>query len=386
MRVAIFTETFLPKIDGVVTILCQALERLRHHGHEALVFGPPDMPESYAGHRLFRTGGPRFPLYPELRINLPHPRISRAMWEFRPDVVHVVNPAFLGPTGMALARRMELPLVASAHMDIPTYTSLYVGPWAVRAGWMLFRTIHNNADLNLVPSSWMLRDVRQNGYKRVRWWRRGIDLERFRPDLGSRAMRERLSGGRPDDFLALYVGRISREKNVHLLRPIADIPGVRLALVGGGPELGLFRRAFADSEATFTGFLRGDDLVAAYGSADALVFPSTSETFGLAPLEAMACGLPVVASMRGGLVDTLQDGVNALVYDPERPEQLAERVRQLAENPALLAQLRAGSLDYARGKSWQATMDQLIDYYGLAIRVHRQGRWRRRLRFWRWLG
>ncbi|HWQ12353.1 MAG TPA: glycosyltransferase family 1 protein [Roseiflexaceae bacterium] len=380
MRVAIFTETFLPKIDGVVTILCQALERLRERGHEVLLFGPPDMPDSYAGARLFRVGGPRFWLYPDLYIGLPHPRIGRALRRFQPDVVHVVNPAFLGPTGIALARRMRLPLVASCHMDIPTYARLYVGPWAVRPAWALFRTVHNIADVNLVPSSWMLRDVRENGYKRVRWWRRGIDLERFRPELRSAEMRARLSDGHPDEFLALYVGRISREKNVQHLRALAGLPGVRLALVGGGPELEQFRAMFAGTDAVFTGFLRGDDVVAAYASADVLVFPSTSETFGLAPLEAMACGLPVIGTLRGGLVDTLRDGVNALVYDADRPEQLVARVLELRRSPELLRELRTGALAYARERSWQSTMDQLIEFYELAIRVHRQSEVRRRLR------
>jgi glycosyltransferase involved in cell wall biosynthesis len=380
MRVAIFTETFLPKIDGVVTILCQALERLHEKGHEVLLFGPPNMPESYAGARLFRTGGPRFPLYPEIFMALPHPRIGWALRTFRPDVVHVANPAFLGPTGITLARRMNLPLVASAHMDIPSYARLYVGRWAVRPAWALFRTMHNAADVNLVPSSWMLRDVRENGYKRVRWWHRGIDLTRFRPELKSAAMRERLSAGRPDEFLALYVGRISREKNVQHLRALANVRGVRLALVGGGPELEQFRTLFAGTDAVFTGFLRGDDVVSAYASADALVFPSTSETFGLAPLEAMACGLPVIGTMHGGVVDTLREGVNALTFDAARPEEIVAKVQQLRDAPELLAELRRGALAYAGERSWQATMDQLIDFYQLAIRAHRQKQLRRRLR------
>ena len=378
MRIAIFTETFLPKIDGVVSVLCLALEHLRDKGHEVLMFGPPDMPESYAGHRLVRTGGPRFWLYPELRINLPSAKIVRELRAFQPDVVHVVNPAFLGPTGIALARWFDLPLIASGHMDIPSYTTHYVGEWGVPIAWWLFRTAHNVADLNLVPSSAMMRQVRDHGYRRVRWWHRGIDTERFRPDLRSDAMRERLSGGRPDDFLAVYVGRITREKNVHLLRDaLRNVDGVRLALVGGGPELEQMKSYFAGTETTFTGYLRGDDLVTAFASADVLVFPSTSETFGLAPLEAMACGLPVVGSMSGGLVDTLRDGVNALVYDANHPEQIGDRVRQLRDAPELHARLRASAIEHARGRSWQATMDQLIDFYELGIRFHRQSRARR---------
>lgn len=382
MRIAIFTETFLPKIDGVVSILCQALERFQEKGHEAIVIGPPDMPESYAGARCIPTGGPRFPLYRELRMNLPHPKIMRELRAFQPNVVHVVNPAFLGPTGIVCARRLGVALVASGHMDIPSYTRLYVGAWGIPWAWRLFRWLHNSADLNLVPSSSMLQQVRDNGYRRVRWWHRGIDTERFKPTLRDHSMRARLSGGRPDDFLALYVGRISREKNVHQLRDaIAETSGVRLALVGGGPELEQMQNLFAGTPTVFTGFLRGDELVSAYASADVLVFPSTSETFGLAPLEAMACGLPVIASMSGGLVDTLRDGVNALVHEPDNPAQIAERIRRLQGSPELHARLRDGAIMHARGRSWQATMDQLIDYYGLAQRFHTQrGFGRRRLR------
>jgi glycosyltransferase involved in cell wall biosynthesis len=218
----------------------------------------------------------------------------------------------------------------------------------------------------------MLQKVRANGFRRVRWWHRGIDSQRFRPDLFRTAMRDRLSAGHPEDLLALYVGRISREKNVPQLRPLADLPGVRLALVGGGPEAEQIKAGFANTSTVFTGYLRGDELVSAYASADVLVFPSTSETFGMAPLEAMGCGLPVIASMTGGLVDTLRDGVNALVYDHQQPQQIVERVLALRENPALLAQMRAGALQYARSRTWQATMDQLIGYYELAMRVHRQ--------------
>ncbi len=195
-------------------------------------------------------------------------------------------------------------------------------------------------------------------------------------------MRERLSDGHPADFLAIYVGRISREKNVPQLREALDqLSGVRLAMVGGGPEFEQIKPIFDGTPTHFTGFLRGDELVSAMASADVLVFPSTSETFGLAPLEAMACGLPVVASMSGGLVDTLRHGVNALTHTPNDPASIADCVRQLQHAPELLARLRTGALEHAQARQWQETMDQLIHYYELTIRVHQQrggGRHRRR--------
>lgn len=375
MRVAIFTETFLPKLDGIVSILCLALRRLHECGHAALLIGPPDVPPSYAGAQCVGTGGPRFPPYPELRINLPAPRIGRALRAFKPDLIHVVNPVFLGPTGIAYARRMGLPLLASYHTNVPGYAKHYGYGWGENLVWWFLRTLHNTADLNLTPSTAALRDVRAHGFRRVRWWRRGIDTERFRPELRDAGMRARLSGGRPGDFLALYVGRIAKEKGVERLRdPICGLPGVRLALVGGGPELDQMRAYYAGAPAVFTGFLEGDELVAAFASADALVFPSTNETFGLVALEAMACGLPVIGSMSGGLVDILRDGVNALVYDPADPRSLAERIRLIQASPDLRARLSAGALAHARSQSWRATMDQLIGYYRLAQRVHRRAR------------
>jgi glycosyltransferase involved in cell wall biosynthesis len=372
LRIAIFTETFLPKLDGIVSILCLALRRLRERGYQALVFGPPDMPPEYAGARCIGTGGPRFPLYPEVRMNLPTRRIGQALRAFQPDLIHVVNPIFLGPTGIAYARWRKLPLVASYHTDVPGYAKFYGYPWGEGILWWLFRNLHNRADLNLVPSTYILRQVRAHGFRRVRWWQRGIDTERFHPAPPDPAMRARLTNGHPNDFLALYVGRIAKEKGVERLRePLASLPGVRLALVGGGPEAERIQAVFAGTPAIFTGFLDGDELVSAFASADALVFPSTNETFGLVALEAMACGLPVIAGVSGGLVDILQDGVNALVCDPDRPLSIAECLSRLRDSSELCARLRQGALAHARGRSWRATMDQLIDYYQLAMRVHR---------------
>ena len=116
-----------------------------------------------------------------------------------------------------------------------------------------------------------------HGFRRVRWWHRGIDTDRFQPGLRDTAMRERLSGGHPNDFIALYVGRIAKEKGVEQLRePLANMPGVRLAMVGGGPEYEQVRAYYAGTPTVFTGFLDGDELVAAFASADALML-SVSE-------------------------------------------------------------------------------------------------------------
>jgi glycosyltransferase involved in cell wall biosynthesis len=378
VRIAIFTETFLPKIDGVVTILCQVLERLQEKGHQVLLFGPPGGPPEYAGAEIVGVGGPPLPFYPELRINIPRRFVWEKVRAFQPDLVHIVAPFFLGPFGLSYARRLNVPILASFHTHVPNYVRHYGGAFIEPAIWSYLRALHNQAHLNLCPSTETLRDLRDHGFERVRWWRRGIDTTRFTPGLRDLAMRTRLSGGNPDELLVLYVGRLSPEKRLDLIRdPLFRVPGVRLAMVGGGPSAEQLRRHFRATPTTFPGFMRGDELVRAYRSADVFLFPSTTETFGLVALEAMACGVPVIAANAGGVRDIISDGENGLLFDPERPEQIGALVRDLKERPALGQGLAERGLRHARGRSWQATMDQLIDYYAVARRVYRRAQARR---------
>ncbi len=378
MNIAIFTETFLPKIDGVVTILCQVLERLQSQGHRVLLFGPPGGPPTYAGAEIVGVGGPPLPFYPELRINIP----GRAIWErlraFKPDLVHVVAPFFLGPFGLSYARRLDLPILASFHTHVPRYVRHYGGAFVEPAIWAYLRSLHNQAHVNLCPSSETLKDLRSHGFARVRWWQRGIDTQRFSPGPRDSALRERLSGGHPDDLLVLYVGRLSPEKRLELIRdPLFSVPGVRLAMVGGGPSSDMLQRHFRGTATSFPGFLRGDDLVAAYRSADLFLFPSTTETFGLVALEAMACGIPVIAAKTGGVLDIIRDGENGLLFNPDNFDEIGSLVQRLKADPALRSRLGEEGIRHAQSRSWQTTMDQLISYYQVAVRVYQQQRRRR---------
>ena len=379
MKIAIFTETFLPKIDGVVTILCQVLERLQAKGHQVLLFGPPGGPQEYAGAEIVGVGGPRFPLYPELRINIPRRFVWEKIKAFQPDLVHIVSPFFLGPFGFSYARRLNVPILASFHTHVPSYVRHYGGAFVEPIVWSYLRAMHNLADVNLCQSTETLRDLRSHGFERVRWWQRGIDTRRFTPGPRDMALRARLTDGNPDELLVLYVGRHSPEKRLDLIRdPLASVPGARLAMVGGGPSHEQLKKHFRGTRTTFPGFMRGEELVDAYRAADVFLFPSTTETFGLVALEAMACGVPVIAANTGGVLDIIRDGENGLLFNPERPAEIGALLRRLQQQPALRERLAEQGLQHARSRSWQSTMDQLIDYYGVARRTFQlRARWRR---------
>lgn len=371
LKIALFTETFLPKIDGIVSVLCLALQRMREQGHKVLLFGPSGGPSEFEGAEIVGVTGPKVPQYPELRALIPRPGLYQRVKAFDPDVIHAVNPMMLGAFGIGVARRMNKPLLASFHTDLARYATHFRMGYIVPTLWAYMRGLHNQADVNLCPSTAVRDELRAQGFKRVRWWKRGIDTEFFTPGPVDPEMRARLTGGNPDDFLIVNVGRQSPEKGLFGVRDaIFPQQGVRLALIGGGPAHQALQEHFAGTPTTFPGYLRGQDLVDAYRAADLFLFPSTTETFGLVALEAMACRVPVVAARSGGVLDTVVDGYNGLYFDPERPSEMGDKVRQLRADPARRDALAGNALQHARRQSWRATMDQLIDYYYLAMRVH----------------
>lgn len=265
LRIAIFTETFLPKIDGIVTILCLLLQRLQEQGHRVILFGPPGGPADYAGAEIVGVGGPRVPFYPELRINIPRRFVWERIKAFQPDLIHVVNPVVLGPFGLSYPRRLKAPTVASFHTDLPRYAQFYGAGFVAPLIWAYLRALHNQADVNLCPSTAVRSELQQQGFRRVRWWKRGIDTDLFTPGARRTEVRARLTGGHPDDFLIVNVGRQAPEKQLDLLRAtIFPERGVRLALIGAGPSHEHLHKVFAGTPTVLTGYLRGKELVDAY--------------------------------------------------------------------------------------------------------------------------
>jgi phosphatidylinositol alpha 1,6-mannosyltransferase len=379
MRVALFAETFLPKTDGVATTTCHLLEHLSRRGHQALVFAPEGAPERYAGMPVVGISGFRFPLYPELRLASPLVSLDNRLAAFRPDVVHLINPALLGLVGLRQARRMNVPVVASYHTDIPGYAEQYYGLGALSNPlWGYFRWIHNQADVNFCPSRFTQAQLRDHGFQRVKVWPHGVDTARFNPRRYRYEWRVRLCGGaaQASQPLLLYVGRLAAEKRVEWLCPLIEaLPGVRLAIVGDGPMRRALEDMFSGTPTVFTGFLRGDDLACAYASADLFVFPSSSETFGNVILEAMASGLPVIAPRAGGPVDHVIDGYNGFLFSPNDPEEMIALTRSLVWAPEYAQQIGDNARAYALSQSWEEILDALLDEYRALVQRYRSNRY-----------
>jgi glycosyltransferase involved in cell wall biosynthesis len=369
MKIALFTETFLPKVDGIVTRLRHTVDHLQRDGNQVMVFCPEGGITEHKGAKVYGVTGFPLPLYPELKLALPRPAIGHALEQFQPDIIHVVNPAVLGLSGIFYSKVLKIPLLASYHTHLPQYLEHYGLGMLEGLLWELLKGAHNQAALNLCTSTAMIEELAAHGIERLDLWQRGVDTELFHPDLASVEMRSHLSQGHPESPLLLYVGRLSAEKEIERIKPIlAAIPDARLALVGDGPNRQNLEKHFAGTNTHFVGYLMGKELGSAFASADVFICPSRTETLGLVLLEAMAAGCPVVAARSGGIPDIVTDGVNGYLFDPKADIQQAIDVTiKLLKQRQEIAIIRQNARNEAEKWGWTAATRQLQDYYRKVI-------------------
>ncbi|NEQ97981.1 MAG: glycosyltransferase family 1 protein [Cyanothece sp. SIO2G6] len=364
MRIALFTETFLPKVDGIVTRLSHTVDHLQRLGNQVLVVSPDGGLKEYKGAKIYGVPGFPMPLYPELKLAIPRPAIGEELENFKPDLVHLVNPAVLGLGGLYYAKALNVPLVASYHTHLPKYLEHYNMGMLEGVLWELLKVAHNQAAINLCTSTAMQQELTEHGIERVEVWQRGVDTELFQPELANPEMRSRLSQGHPDSPLLLYVGRLSAEKEIDRIKPVLEsIPGARLALVGDGPHRAELEQHFAGTATHFVGYLTGKPLGEAFASADAFIFPSRTETLGLVLLEAMAAGCPVVAARSGGITDIVDDGINGYLFDPKDEAGAIKATQKLLAQAEERELLRRNARQEAERWGWAAATQQLEDFY-----------------------
>lgn len=372
MRVALLAESFLPHMNGVTHSLLQVLRHLERRGHDALVIAPRSGPVDHGLHgarAAFLRSVP-MPGYPEVRVTFAGARrLAGVLADFRPDVVHLASPFVLGWQGVLAAERLGVPSVAVYQTDVPAYAERYRVPGAAPMLAEHVGRIHRRATLTLAPSSAAIAQLEGYGVERMRRWARGVDTERFRPGRRSGAWRRRFAAD--DEVLVGYVGRLAPEKQVEDLRALGAIEGVRLVIVGDGPARPALEALLP--RAHFTGFLGGDALAEAMASLDVFVHPGESETFCQTVQEALASGVPVVATGRGGPVDLVHSSRDGWLYRPGDLGELAARVRDLAGDHAKRRAFGRAAREGVAGRSWSRLGDELLEHYALAAGLHAPG-------------
>ncbi len=369
MRIAIITESFPPDVNGVAHCVVRVAENLVRKGHHPLVVAPESaratpVADSQFPYPVERVKSVRLPGYPTFRLGLPGPRTRRAIARHDTEVVHLASPVALGAWGSHVARAMDLPTVAVYQTDLPNYARAYrLGAVTEAFAWRWLRDIHNAAGRTLAPSSMTAADLHAHGIERVRLWGRGVDTERFQPARRDERLRAELAPG--GEMIVGYVGRLAIEKRVDLLAAVAGLPGVRLAVTGGGPMEEELRQAIPS--AVFLGERHGEDLARIYASLDVFVHTGPFETFGQTIQEAGASGLPVIAPAAGGPVDLVEEGVTGFLVPPCDGDALAAAVGRLASDKALRSAMSQAARRRVLGRTWAALVDELIGHYQAVI-------------------
>jgi glycosyltransferase involved in cell wall biosynthesis len=373
MRIALFSEVYWPMVSGVGVTLLRLTDALEQRGHQVRVYSatyplPRDQVDRPEVHR-----SPSIPLFLYQDVQWAFPRLRDVIEDvgkFQPDVVHVATEFALGLAGLKAARRLALPLVASAHTDYDKYAARYGVDWALRAGWHYLRWFYGQAHTVLCPSRIYEEHLHSRGVTHTGVWSRGVDPAFFHPRFRSEAYRRSLGLG-PDDLLVTYIGRIAREKNLGALleawESLAPHRGsAKLALVGRGPlEEEIRRREIPGVHVT--GLLHGQELSAAYASADIFAFPSATETFGNSLLEAMGSGLPALVAAAGGVLEFARHGDNAWLVAPNSAPAIGHGLGRLLKDAGLRQRLTQGALRTAAERPWDVVYDRLLQDYREAI-------------------
>ncbi|MFC8682924.1 GDSL-type esterase/lipase family protein [Microbacterium ureisolvens] len=361
MRVALLAESFLPHMNGVTGSVLHVLRHLAAEGHETLVIAPRagEITTDLHGARTELLRSAPLPSYPEVRVVFARAaRLTAILREFRPDVVHLASPFVLGWQGLAAADALRVPAVAVYQTDVVAYAEKYGMP---QAGALVGRHIgrlHRRATLTLAPSTASLRQLEELGVDRLRRWGRGVDIERFGPERRDDGWRARVA---PGQTIVGYVGRLAPEKQVEDLAALSGLDGARLVIVGDGPARPALERALPD--AVFTGHLTGPALAEALAGFDVFVHPGESETFGQTIQEALASGVPVVATGVGGPVDLVRSSVDGWLYRPGDLADLRARVADLVGDDGKRRAFAAAARESVRERTWDAVCSRLVEHY-----------------------
>ncbi|MFN3944989.1 MAG: glycosyltransferase family 4 protein [Allosphingosinicella sp.] len=378
LRIALFSGNYNYVRDGANQALNRLVEYLLRQGAAVRIYSPTvEDPAFPANGDVVHIPALPVPGRAEYRapMMIP-PAAKRDIRAFAPNIFHIASPEILGHRAVTMARKMDVPVVASVHTRFETYFRYYNLAFLeplVEAG---LRRLYRRCDAIFAPSDSMaqlLRDQRMN-YD-VGIWTRGIDREIFHP--GRRDLEWRRGLGIGDDMPVIgFIGRLVMEKGLDVFSDTIDRLARRgvahkVLVIGEGPARAWFEKRLP--QAVFVGHQTGADLGRAVASMDMLFNPSVTETFGNVTLEAMACALPVVAAIATGSQSLVTDGVTGRLVRPGACDQFADALAFYCRDPD--ARRRAGEAgeEVSRRYGWDAVNQELVDHYLRIIRQHREG-------------
>ena len=372
LRIALFSGNYNYVRDGANQALNRLADYMLRQGVHLRVYSPTVAEPAFPA-----TGDlvdvPAIPIPGRSEYRFPlwlTSSVRRDLKQFAPNVVHVSSPDIVGHRAVTWARKNKIAVVASVHTRFDTYLSYYHLQALEPLAREVMRRFYHRCEVVLAPAqstAAILRAQRMN--RDIQTWTRGIDREQFNPE--QREMAWRRSIGIADDEMAIaFLGRIVMEKGLDVFADAIHAFATfglkhRVLVIGEGPARAWFAEQLPD--AIFTGQLTGTDLSRALASADLFLNPSMTEAFGNVTLEAMACGLPVIAADSTGATNLVRYGVTGMLVDGEDPDEFAEALATYGRDPDLRRRHGEAGLAVAKTMDWDTINSAVIRAYRHAI-------------------
>jgi UDP-2,3-diacylglucosamine pyrophosphatase LpxH/glycosyltransferase involved in cell wall biosynthesis len=356
MKIDIVTDTFLPDVNGVAMTLGRLADGLRRQGHRVHVIRTGES----SGLRQTVAASITLPVYKDVRVGLPDPFRLRKRWlKKRPDAIYVATESPLGRSAVKAAKVLGIPVATGFHTNFHEYLDQYRLGGLEPAAKAYLKRFHQAADCTLAPSPEIVERLKQEGFREVHLLGRGVDSELFSPAKRCETLRAEW-GARASVPVAIMVGRVAAEKNLVLAmkafeRMRVSVPDLKCVVVGDGPVRMKFEARFPAVH--FAGMRTGEDLAAHYASADILLFPSETETFGNVLLEGMASGLVTVSYNYAASERYVEHGVNGLKAERGDEEGFLARSIEALSRPH---EMRSAARATAERLGW----DQVIVDFG----------------------
>lgn len=367
MRVAIFTDTFTPQVNGVAKTLERLTKYFQKENIAYSVFAPQHTAEDNFVTNVNKMRSiPLTILYPECRFAFPTPRIKRELLAFKPDIIHIATPFNMGLCGLYYAKKLNIPVVGSYHTDFDAYLRYYKIEFLSNMLWNYLKWFHSHMQKNFVPSPETLHQLKKKGFQQLYIWGRGVDCTLFHPTYNKDLFRKRYNI--TAKYILSYVGRLAPEKDIDTLQTLIQMTNkkrddIHWLIAGDGPLAKDLHENVPKTNVTFTGYLQGANLAEVYASSDLMVFPSTTETFGNVVLESLACGTPVIGANSGGVKNIIADGKTGVLCEPKNEDSFLSSIYELLNNEEMRKQISLDARSYATTQSWDEISSDLLMHY-----------------------
>ncbi|MCI0707271.1 MAG: glycosyltransferase family 1 protein [Ignavibacteriae bacterium] len=366
MRIAYFNANLRKGQDGVTRVMYKMFEGALARKAETLAFTSTLPEPDDAIVPMVKV--PSVPLFLQKNYRLALPSyhlFARKLTDFRPDVIHINSPCTLGFRAVKYAQHFDVPIVATYHTHFPTYPRYYKLNGLEQLTWKITRHLYNQVDRTFVPTQPILEELREHDVQNLEYLPNGVDLSAFNPTFRSNEWRAKVNAqnGKP---VILFVSRLVWEKDLRVLAEAYRILREKrndfsLVIVGDGPARAEFEPMMPGAH--FLGYKSGKQLAECYASSDIFVFPSTTETFGLVTVEAMASGIVPVAAKIGGAAGIIEEGQSGLFSKPFDAADMARQVEHLLDSPELRKTLAAQALRRAQDFGWDHILEKLFIHY-----------------------